>query len=90
MPRVQGGVEALQSRIRIPAVEQPVSGTVGVRLLIDETGAVEAEEILQSVGYGYDEEVLRVLQSAEFEPARIQNKPVKAWLNLKFKFQMNS
>ncbi len=89
LPRVQGGVETLQSRIRIPESAYPVSGTVGVRLLIDESGQIEAEEIVQSVGYGYDEEVLRVLQAASFEPARVQNRPVKAWLNLKFRFQMN-
>lgn len=90
LPKVAGGVNALRSQIQYPpaAAAARVMGTVGVRVLIDENGKIIAEEITQSLGHGCDEEVLRVLREAAFEPARIDDKPVKAWLNLQFSFQL--
>ncbi len=90
LPRVEGGVERLRSQLRYPdeAAMERVMGTVGVRVLIDDHGELKAEEITQSLGYGCDDEVLRVLKDARFEAARLNNKPVKAWLNLQFSFQL--
>lgn len=90
LPVVKGGVERLSARLNYPmeAAIEKVSGTVGIKLLIDEKGVLQEAQIFQSVGYGCDEEVLRVLQEAEFEPARLNNKPIKAWLNLQFSFKL--
>ncbi|MEM8483984.1 MAG: TonB family protein [Bacteroidota bacterium] len=90
LPRVIDGVESLRTKLRYPmaAVAARASGIVGVRVLIDETGVVIDEEVTQSLGYGCDEEVLRVLRAARFAPALVNNKPIKAWLNLQFSFQL--
>ncbi len=84
------GVESLRAKLRYPmaAVAVRASGIVGVRVLIDESGGVIDEEVTQSLGYGCDEEVLRVLRAARFAPALVNNKPIKAWLNLQFSFQL--
>ena len=90
LPSIKGGIDKLQAQIRYPeaAASARVMGVVGVRLSIDVDGRVLKEEITESLGYGCDEEVLRVLKNAQFEPARIGNKPIKAWLNLQFSFQL--
>ncbi len=90
LPRVMDGVESLRAKLRYPmaAVAARASGIVGVRVLIDESGVVIDEEVTQSLGYGCDEEVLRVLRAARFAPALVNNKPIKAWLNLQFSFQL--
>ena len=90
LPRVIEGVESLRAKLRYPmeAVRAKVSGIVAVRVFIDESGVVIGEEITQSLGYGCDEEVLRVLRAARFAPALVDDKPIKAWLNLQFSFQL--
>ncbi len=90
LPRVIDGVESLRTKLRYPmaAVAARASGIVGVRVLIDESGVVIDEEVTQSLGYGCDEEVLRVLRAARFAPALVNDQPIKAWLNLQFSFQL--
>ena len=92
MPDVAGGFNALHARIRYPAkaIDANVSGTVSVRLLIDRTGRVRESAVVKSVGFGCDEEVLRVVRGARFVPARVDGRAVDAWLTLSFRFQMDA
>ena len=64
-----------------------VSGVVVIRLMIDERGQIQESSILQSVGFGCDEEVKRVLKTAHFVPGKVDNRPVKSWVTLNVKFQ---
>lgn len=52
-------------RIRYPeeAVENGITGKVYVSFVIDKSGNTNSFKILKSLGFGLDEEVLRVLQS---------------------------
>jgi len=45
-----------------------IEGRVIVRFLLDEKGKVKDPQIMKSLGYGCDEEVLRVLRQGRFEP----------------------
>ncbi|HMB92050.1 MAG TPA: energy transducer TonB [Rhodothermales bacterium] len=45
-----------------------IEGRVIVQFLLDERGKVKDPEIIKSLGYGCDEEVLRVLRQGRFEP----------------------
>ncbi|MEZ4699570.1 MAG: TonB family protein [Rhodothermales bacterium] len=90
-PELIGGKQALQSRIRYPAFarEAGIEGRVTVRMIVDEAGNMQKPEIMNGLGYGLDQEVLRVLRGARFEPGRVGGKPVKVWHTLFFDFKLD-
>ena len=71
----------LRSRITYPARARDagIEGRVVIRLVVDENGQVENPTVSQGIGFGCDKEVLRVISSAQFEPAAFDGNPVKAW-----------
>ena len=89
-PELIGGIEVLQSRLRYPpqALEARIEGRVTVRMIVDETGKMSNPTILKSLGYGCDEEVLRVIRGARFEPGRVGGLPVSSWHTLYFEFTL--
>ena len=90
-PKVVGGIRRLRSRIRYPARAQEagIQGRVSVRMLIDENGDMSSPSIVQSLGYGCDDEVLRVLRNARFTPGRVSGNAVKSWHTLYFDFTLD-
>lgn len=90
-PVLVGGRDVLQSRLRYPALasEARIEGRVTVRMVVDETGRMLNPTILKGLGYGCDDEVLRVIRGARFEPARVGGLPVKAWHTLYFDFKLD-
>jgi TonB family protein len=90
-PVLIGGIQALQSRIRYPAFARQagVEGRVTVRMVVDENGDMVRPEIMNGLGYGIDEEVLRVLRGARFEPGRVGGKAVGVWHTLFFDFKID-
>ncbi len=66
-----------------------VEGRVIVRMVVNEQGSVENPTIVQGIGFGCDEEVLRVLTQARFEAAIFDNEPVKAWFMYSLVFSLN-
>lgn len=69
-------------RKRLPEFSYPiraekfqVEGTVVVQFTLNENGRVRQAEILKSVPHGCDEEVLRVLRQARFEPVQAADDP---------------
>jgi TonB family protein len=89
-PVLVGGRDVLQSRLRYPAlaIEAGVEGRVSVRMAVDETGKMLNPTVIKALGYGCDDEVLRVIRGARFEPARVGGQPVKAWHTLYFDFKL--
>ena len=89
-PVLVGGRDVLQSRLRYPALasEARIEGRVTVRMVVDETGRMLNPTVLKGLGYGCDDEVLRVIRGARFEPARVGGLPVKAWHTLYFDFTL--
>ncbi|NIK74824.1 protein TonB [Thermonema lapsum] len=77
MPEPIGGYEAfdryLQENIRYPleALENKIEGYVFVRFVVREDGYLVEPEITKGLGYGCDEEVLRVIKNAPpWKPGR--------------------
>lgn len=75
-PVFPGGPKALQqymqSKLRYPemAKEYGIEGTVTLRLRLNERGQVTAATVLEGIGYGCDEEALRLASSLpDWEPA---------------------
>lgn len=94
-PWCVGGYEALISfmtELKYPAQAQAhdVQGRVVVSFVIDTLGAVSGHKVVQGIGYGCDEEALRVAQStpAEWVPGRIGSRAVPVVYELPFTFRL--
>lgn len=63
-----GGYEALYAQLRYPhaARQAQVSGEVIVQLRVDKAGVPQDVTVVSGLGYGCDEEALRVMRAARF------------------------
>lgn len=81
----------LQRNLKYPAMalNENVSGRVVVNFIIDEEGKVEKATILKGIGYGCDEEALRVIKlMLKWKPGIKNGKPVKATFNQAIVFRL--
>lgn len=90
-----GGVNAmnqfLAKNIQYPkdALANKIEGTVYAHIYVDQSGNREDVEFPNPLGYGLEEEVLRVIKSMpKFIPAEDQGEPVKTKLILPVKFYL--
>lgn len=58
------------------AREMGREGTVTLRLAIDAHGVLQAAEVLEGAGYGFDEEALSAIRASTFRPAVRNGQPV--------------
>ncbi len=65
-----------------------ITGTVVVQVLVNKEGKVEAVEILQG-NEVFHEAAMKVAWKWTFTPAIQNDKPVKVWVALPFRFQLN-
>ena len=91
-----GGMEALnvyiQEHLQYPveARRQGVEGTVKVAFTITEEGVVESPVIINGLGYGCDEEVLRIVNNMpNWTPARKGSKQSSIKVKLPITFSLN-
>ena len=72
-----GGYARLQSRLVYPekAIENKIEGKVYIRVVIDSVSNQLCVRVIKSLGYGCDEEALRLVQSSEFIPGTLRGKP---------------
>jgi TonB family protein len=63
-----GGYDALYSKLDYPeqAKSNSIKGEVTVELTIDKDGSTKNLQVVKSLGYGCDEEALRVMKEAKF------------------------
>lgn len=93
MPELKGGLAGLQQEVKYPeeAAQKGIEGTVSVRFIVDKQGNVIDPEILRGVGGGLDEEALRVVKLANFEPGKDKSgNPVRVQYSLPIRFQLSS
>lgn len=95
LPEYPGGEEAMMkyllSQIKYPtqAIENNVSGRVTLGFIVDKNGNIDEIKILKSVGYGCDEEAVRVVKNMpNWKPGKNNGKPVKVYFNLPITFQV--
>jgi TonB family protein len=95
MPEFVGGVNALmnfmQSNVKYPAEakQNGVEGKVMVQFIVDEQGKVIEPKIIKGIGYGCDEEALRVINLLkEWKPGRHNGKAVKVKMVIPFVFKL--
>ncbi|PKV62543.1 energy transducer TonB [Pontibacter ramchanderi] len=95
MPHFEGGEAALMrhisKKIRYPrqAVTEQVEGIVIVSFVVSKTGKVTDATVLKGLGYGTEEEALRVIQSLPaWTPGRQNGKPVAVRYTLPIRFNL--
>jgi TonB family protein len=95
MPEFPGGMDAMLSfirdGIRYPAMakEAGVQGKVICQFVIDQDGRISQVKVLRGIGYGCDEEALRVIRSMPaWKPGRQNGQPVRVQYNLPIAFKL--
>jgi len=93
-PEPIGGFTALYTHIqknqRYPeeAAQAKVRGKVYVRFVVQKDGSLAQLQVQQGIGYGCDEEALRLLRTGPRWKAGKQNKkPVDVWMTLPITFK---
>jgi TonB family protein len=87
MPKYPGGSKAFKEfiteNLRYPdaALEARVVGSVLVEYDIHDTGAVSNAHVLKGIGYGCDEEAIRLVKLLQFE--KVKNRGVRVKLTFK-------
>jgi len=93
-PYYKGGQEALKqfvkANLRYPkeAEEQKVEGEVEVAYDVDDRGTVKNVRILSSLGYGCDEEVIRLVNLLKYEKAYNKGRNITLHRKLKVDFKL--
>lgn len=95
MPEPAGGYSAfykhLQKTIRYPkpAQRQGVVGKVLVKFVVNEEGNVSQLSIEKGIGFGCDEEAMRVIGLSKWLPGKQRGKPVKVQMIQPVFFALN-
>ena len=80
----------IANNVEIPdfAMENGVNGSVIVKFIVEADGTIGDIEIVKSMGYGCDEEVIRVLKKMpKWSPAQLRGKPVRSAFRIPVLFQ---
>lgn len=85
--------EFLRNNIRYPqgAIEVGAEGTLYVRFVVDEDGSIAEPEVMNRLGYGLDEEGVRVVGKLPTfkKPGYKNNKPVKVYYQIPIRYKLN-
>ncbi len=86
--KVIGGLASIQREIQYPksAMRERVQGEVLVHFIVDEQGCVMNAEVISGPDRRLNEEAVRVIQLARFEPAKKAGAPVFMSLTLPITF----
>lgn len=94
MPRYRGGMEALKrfisENLKYPqaALDHRIEGSVEVAYDVDGLGRVKNVRILSGLGYGCDEEVIRLVNMLVYEKATNPGRNVTSHKKLKIDFKL--
>jgi TonB family protein len=90
MPELIGGSAALEQELRYPeqARRHGVEGSVIVKFVVDAEGRVVDPVVERGLGFGCDDEALRVVRQARFRPGRHHGQPVKVQQSLTITFRL--
>jgi protein TonB len=95
MPTPDGGYEgfykALRKEMRYPrrAVQEEIGGRVFVEFVIDREGNTTALKVVKGIGYGCDEEAMRVLSKIKWTAGKQAGRTVKVRMILPIHFSLN-
>lgn len=81
----------LESNLRYPqvAIENKVEGKVTIQFTIEPTGTLTDFRVVRSLGYGCDEEVIRLIRNGpQWKPTRRNDEPVRGKGKVKMRFAL--
>lgn len=92
MPLLIGGMGYWQQQVQYPkeALEKGVQGRVTVQFVVSKLGETRNHEIIRGIGYGADEEALRLVKKMKFEPGRQNNERVCVQYALSINFRLEN
>tara|TARA_R100000388_G_scaffold94999_1_gene85042 strand:+ start:23952 stop:24332 length:381 start_codon:yes stop_codon:yes gene_type:complete len=92
MPDLKGSMANLQGKIEYPkeAKESGVEGRVTVQFVVDKFGDVRDAKVIRGIGAGADEEALRVVKTATFDPGEQDGEPVCVQYALSVNFRLEN
>ena len=70
------------------AAANRIEGTVGLELLVDESGKVVSARVVSPAGHGFDEAALAVASDFVFEPAKKDGIPVRSTIQFAYDFHL--
>lgn len=96
IPEYVGGEEALynflKKELKYPelARKKGIEGTIFLTFVIEKTGEVTGVKVLRGIGYGCDEEAIRVVKKMpKWKPGQQNGIAVRAQINLPIKFSLD-
>ncbi|MEM6967082.1 MAG: energy transducer TonB [Bacteroidota bacterium] len=93
-PIYEGGLKAMRAFIQQhktypkAALENKIEGTVYLKYTIDYQGKVIATKVIKSLGYGCDEEAVRVVQLLKFKVPKNRGVRVKFGKDIQIHFRL--
>lgn len=92
MPELVGGLAGLQQKIVYPeeARNAGAEGRVIVQFIVDEQGNVQNPQVIKGDHESLNEETLRVVKQAKFEPGMHQGEPVRVQYSLPITYKLPS
>ena len=83
-------VEFLQENIKYPApaIRANVSGKVFTQFIVNTDGTISDVTILKSVGFGCDEEAIRVIKLAKWTPGKQSGRVVRSRFTVPINFEL--
>ncbi len=94
LPRLIGGKEAfmkfLKENLRYPqeALKARVEGIVIVEFDVDDNGTVDKPRIIKGIGYGCDEEAMRLVSLLRYEKVKNRGIRLKSTTKINIKFKL--
>lgn len=90
MPELKGGLAGLQSKIEYPEMARKagIEGRVIVKFIVNKEGRAENPKVARGIGGGCDQEALRLIKQAEFEPGRQRGEKVRVQYSLPITFKL--
>ncbi len=85
----QARLQYLASNIKYPqtARELGIQGTVYLSFIVEKDGSITNVEVLRGIGYGCDEEAMRVVRAMpKWEPGKQREKPVRVQFSMPIRF----
>lgn len=92
MPKLKGGMAKLQQSVTYPEMARNagIEGRVTVQFIVNEDGEVENPRVVRGIGGGADEEALKAVRQAEFEPGQQRGRPVRVQYSLSINFRLDN
>ena len=90
MPELIGGMRSMQDQIIYPeeAIVNNIQGIVYVKCTVTAEGSVKEIEILKGLGYGCDEEAVRIIKASKWKPGMINNDHIDIEVSIPLEFKL--